>query len=91
MALGYPGGLTILREFIRSQPLPAQAEPVVCFKTEPGRQMQVDWGTMRNVLYIEFTDNMRYDTLEAFHRNAFSFFGEVLYDNMETVVLQRDA
>ncbi|HGY3771123.1 TPA: IS21-like element ISSen3 family transposase, partial [Escherichia coli] len=77
----------------------------------PGRQMQVDWGTMRNgksplhvfvavlgysrMLYIEFTDNMRYDTLEACHRNAFSFFGgvpqEVLYDNMKTVVLQRDA
>ena len=38
---------------------------------------------------------MRYDTLEACHRNAFSFFGgvpqEVLYDNMKTVVLQRDA
>ncbi|HBS2681450.1 TPA: IS21-like element ISSen3 family transposase, partial [Klebsiella pneumoniae] len=32
---------------------------------------------------------------EACHRNAFSFFGgvpqEVLYDNMKTVVLQRDA
>ncbi|MCW0312766.1 hypothetical protein NB694_002566 [Pantoea ananatis] len=47
------------------------------------------------MLYIEFTDNMRYDTLEAYNRNAFSFFGgvqrEVLYDNMKTVVLQRDA
>ncbi len=47
------------------------------------------------MLYIEFTDNMRYDTLEECHRNAFSFFGgvprEVLYDNMKTVVSQRDA
>lgn len=43
MDLGYRGGLTILREFIRSQSLPAQAEPVVRFETEPGRQMQVDW------------------------------------------------
>ncbi|EIT07967.1 transposase for insertion sequence IS100 domain protein, partial [Yersinia pestis PY-91] len=37
------------------------------------------------MLYIEFTDNMRYDTLETCHRNAFRFFGgvprEVLYDN----------
>ncbi|SAD86530.1 Transposase and inactivated derivatives [Enterobacter hormaechei] len=48
MELGYRGGLTILREFIRKQTLPAQAEPVVRFETEPGRQMQVDWGTMRN-------------------------------------------
>ncbi|EIR40162.1 integrase core domain protein, partial [Yersinia pestis PY-10] len=55
--------------------------------------MQVDWGTMRNgrsplhvfvavlgysrMLYIEFTDNMRYDTLETCHRNAFRFFGGV--------------
>ncbi len=46
------------------------------------------------MLYIEFTDNMRYDTLETCHRNAFRFGGvprEVLYDNMKTVVLQRDA
>lgn len=48
MELGYRGGLTILKEFIRKQTLPAQAEPVVRFETEPGRQMQVDWGTMRN-------------------------------------------
>jgi transposase len=40
-----------------------------------------------------FNKAHRYDTLEACHRNAFSFFGgvpqEVLYDNMKTVVLQR--
>ena len=93
MELGYRGGLTILREFIRKQTLPAQAEPVVRFETEPGRQMQVDWGPCETashplhvfvavlgysrMLYIEFTDNMRYDTLEACHRNAFSFFGGV--------------
>ncbi|HEC8324774.1 TPA: IS21 family transposase [Providencia rettgeri] len=109
---GYRGGSSILREFIRSLNLTtAEAEPVVRFETEPGKQMQVDWGTMRNgksplhvfvavlgfsrILYIEFTDNMRYDTLEECHRNAFHFFGgvprEVLYDNMKTVVLQRDA
>ncbi len=48
MGLGCCGGLTILREFIRSQTLSAQAEPVVRFETEPGRQIQVDWGTIRN-------------------------------------------
>lgn len=109
---GYHGGLSILREFIRSlNCTTAEPEQIVRFETEPGRQMQVDWGTMRHgksplhvfvavlgysrMLYIEFTDNMRYDTLESCHRNAFSFFGgvvqEVLYDNMKTVVLQRDA
>lgn len=48
MELDYRGELTILREFIRSQTLPVQAGPGVRFETEPGRQMQVDWGTMRN-------------------------------------------
>ncbi|HBA9130084.1 TPA: IS21 family transposase, partial [Escherichia coli] len=96
---GYRGGMTILRAFIRSLSLPQAQEAVVRFETDPGRQMQVDWGTMRNgrsplhvfvavlgysrMLYIEFTDNMRYDTLETCHRNAFRFFGgvprEVLY------------
>ncbi|HEA6300292.1 TPA: IS21 family transposase [Escherichia coli] len=109
--LGYRGGMTILRAFIRSLSVPQEQEPAVRFETEPGRQMQVDWGTMRNgrsplhvfvvvlgysrMLYIKFTDNMRYDKLETCHRNAFRFFGgvprEVLYDNMKTVVLQRDA
>ncbi len=111
MAQGYNGGMTVLRVFIRSLSTPQPEEPTVRFETEAGRQMQVDWGTMRGgksplhvfvavlgysrMLYIEFTDNMRYDTLECCHRNAFRFFGgvpqEVLYDNMKTVVLQRDA
>jgi transposase len=29
------------------------------------------------MLYIEFTSNMAYDTLENCHRNAFRFFGGV--------------
>jgi len=108
---GYRGSLTLLRYFLRAEHPPVTAEQAVRFETEPGRQMQVDWGTMRSghtplhvfvavlgysrMLYIEFTDNMRYETMESCHRNAFRFFGgvpqEVLYDNMKTVVLQRDA
>lgn len=45
MEPGYRGGLTILREFIRSQTLPVKAEAVVRFETAPGRQMQVDCTT----------------------------------------------
>uniref|UniRef100_UPI001F28CB38 helix-turn-helix domain-containing protein n=1 Tax=Escherichia sp. MOD1-EC5287 TaxID=2093865 RepID=UPI001F28CB38 len=45
---GYRGGMTILRAFIRSLSVPQEQEPAVQFETEPGRQMQVDWGTMRN-------------------------------------------
>ncbi|AJI92176.1 integrase core domain protein [Yersinia pestis] len=97
--------MTILRAFIRSLSVPQEQEPAVRFETEPGRQMQVDWGTMRNgrsplhvfvavlgysrMLYIEFTDNMRYDTLETCHRNAFRFLGwcaaRSVVDNMKTV------
>jgi len=103
--------MTILRQYIRTLVTPYAPEPLIRFETAPGHQMQVDWGTMRNgkmplhvfvavlgysrMLYIEFTSNMTYDTLENCHRNAFRFFGgvpqEILYDNMKTVVLERDA
>ncbi len=45
--------------------------------------------------YVEFCDNEKLATLIQCHENAFSFFGgvprEVLYDNMKTVVLERNA
>lgn len=108
---GYQGSLSLLRHHLRIEHKAAPPGPVIRFETEPGRQLQVDWGTMRTghsplhvfvavlgysrMLYIEFTDNMRYETMESCHRNTFRFFGgvpqEVLYDNMKTVVLQRDA
>lgn len=44
---------------------------------------------------VVFTDNMRYDTLEHCHRLTFDYFqgipGEVWYDNMKTVVIERNA
>lgn len=45
--------------------------------------------------YVEFVTDERLDTLLACHEHAFEFFGGVsregLYDNMKTVVLERDA
>lgn len=45
--------------------------------------------------YVEFVADMRLDTLLACHANCFAWFGGVprqaLYDNMKTVVIQRDA
>lgn len=45
--------------------------------------------------YVEFVTDERLDTLLAAHEHAFEFFGGVprkgLYDNMKTVVLERDA
>ena len=46
-------------------------------------------------LFVVMTDNMRYDTLEQCHRLAFVYFQgipqQVWYDNMKTVVIERDA
>lgn len=46
-------------------------------------------------MMVVFTDNMRYDTLEQCHRLTFDYFQgiprEVWYDNMKTVVVERDA
>jgi transposase len=45
--------------------------------------------------YVEFVADMRLDTLLACHANCFVWFGGVprraLYDNMKTVVIERDA
>jgi transposase len=45
--------------------------------------------------YVEFVTDEKVETLMACHEHAFAFFGgvtrEVLYDNVKTVVLARDA
>lgn len=108
---GYNGGITRLREHLvqlRGSQAPPE---VIRFETAPGKQMQVDWGQMRGgkkpihafvavlgfsrALFVYFTDNMRYDTLEQCHRLAFEYFQgipiDIWYDNMKTVVLERHA
>jgi transposase len=46
-------------------------------------------------LFVRITDNMRYETLQECHDLAFEYFQgipeQVLYDNMKTVVIERDA
>jgi transposase len=46
-------------------------------------------------MMVIFTDNMRYETLEHCHRLSFDYFQgipqEIWYDNMKTVVVERDA
>jgi len=45
--------------------------------------------------YVEFVTDERFDTLKRCHENAFAYFQgvprEVLYDNMKTVIQQRNA
>jgi transposase len=40
--MGYPGGISILRERLRKLRAP-EREPVIRFETEPGQQGQMDW------------------------------------------------
>jgi len=85
-------------------------EPLIRFETDPGRQMQADFATIRRgrdrlaafiatlgwsrATYVEFVTDERLETLLGCHERAFNFFGgvprEVLYDNMRTVVTDRD-
>ncbi len=88
-ALGYQGGIRSLRYFLaerRPQPRP---DPVVRFETEPGQQMQVDWGVFRRgkqplsafvatlgwsrYSYVEFVTDERFETLKRCHENAFAY------------------
>lgn len=45
--------------------------------------------------YVEFVTDERFETLQRCHKNAFAYFQgvpkEVLYDNMKTVIQQRNA
>ena len=110
-ALGYQGSIRLLRYFVAELRPTPRPDPVVRFETEPGQQMQVDWGVFRRGKhplsafvatlgwsrygYVEFVTNERFETLRRCHENAFVYFQgvprEVLYDNMRTVVQQRNA
>lgn len=108
---GYKGSLSLLRQYLYQHRGKPESQPIKRFETPAGKQMQVDWGQMRGgkdplhafvavlgfsrALYVEITDNMRYETLEKCHRLAFVYFQgipqQVWYDNMKTVVIERDA
>jgi transposase len=109
ISAGYPGKITILREFAAQVRKQVLTEAVIRFETVPGQQAQVDWKerlsyeyngqTIKlNVFvmtlgysrrpYIQFTRDMRTDTMLACHIDAFRYFNgvphETLYDNMKT-------
>ena len=109
-ARGYDGGYSRVKQFVRGLVPVAAPEPAVRFETEPGRQMQADWATVKvsgtklkvfiatlswsRMAYVEFCDDEQVETLIACHSHAFLAFGgvpkEVLYDNMKTVVVERN-
>jgi transposase len=109
---GYEGQYSLLSHYIRTLGLYKKAdEPIQRFETEPGKQMQVDWATMRSgrspiyafvatlgysrCTYVEFASSQKYANVQSCHENAFDYFNgvpkEVLYDNMKTVVIKRNA
>ena len=109
-ALGYPGGMSQLRRFLRGVKPALPDDPVMRFETAPGEQMQVDWVEFRRgnhplyafcatlgysrASYVEFVSDMKVGTLIDCHQRAFGALGgvsrRILYDNMKTVVLERD-
>jgi transposase len=109
-ALGYTGGVSILKDHLATLKPVAKLEPLIRFETDPGRQMQADFATIRRgkdrlavfiailgwsrATFIEFVTDERMETLLGCHERAFYYLGgvprEVLYDNMRTVVTDRD-
>ena len=49
-AVGYTGGPTILREYIGPKRALRASRATVRFETEPGRQLQSDWGEVRTAI-----------------------------------------
>lgn len=43
-AKGYDGGLTVLRQYVGPKRVLRTSKATVRFETEPGRQLQSDWG-----------------------------------------------
>lgn len=89
-SIGYTGGISLLRDYLRTLKPRSNNQPLIRFETNPGEQMQVDFGHFRynkksfyafvavlgysRMLYVEFVDNQQTDTLIKCHENAFNYF-----------------
>jgi transposase len=49
-AKGYAGGISILRDYVRPKRSVRSGRATVRFETEPGRQLQTDWGVQPTVM-----------------------------------------
>lgn len=92
-------GLPTLQPIVRFETEPGKQKQVDWGQMRGGKQpihaFIAVLGYSR-AMCVVFTDNMRYDTLEHCHRLTFDYFQgvvprEVWYDNMKTVVIERDA
>ena len=80
-ALGYAGGYSILKDYLATLRPLVKPEPVIRFETDPGRQLQADFATIRRgrdrlsvfiatlgwsrASYVEFVSDERMETLLA--------------------------
>ena len=90
---GYPGGISILKDHLATLKPVATPEPLIRFETESGRQLQVDFATIRRgrdrlsvfiaplgwsrAAYVEFVIDERLETLLGCDERAFYYFGGV--------------
>ena len=95
-ALGYSGGLTTLKLYLATLKPAAEAAPLIRFETEPGRQLQADFATIRRgadrlsvfiatlgwsrATYVEFIGDEWLETLLSCHEHAFDYFGGVPHE-----------
>jgi transposase len=92
-AIGFLGGITILRDYMATLRPKCRLDPLVRFETPPGQQMQVDWGAFRlgpvkvsafvatlgfsRNTFGTFVENEQFTTLSTCHEQAFDEFGGV--------------
>lgn len=108
--LGYDGGISILKTWLREETPTSPAPAIIRFETPPGRQAQADWTAIRRgrhklsafvgtlgfsrFAFVWFADNERFETLIGAHERFFDAIDGVpqtiLYDNMKTVLIDRN-
>jgi transposase len=92
-AVGYAGGISILKEWLQGEYPQAPAPAVIRFETAPGKQAQVDWTVIRRgsgrlsafvgtlgysrLSFVWFADNERFETLIEAHERFFDALGGV--------------
>ncbi len=56
--LGFDGGYTIVKDYVRKLRAPRQKEAFIRFESAPGEQCQIDWGHFGSIAYDNTTRNL---------------------------------
>ena len=110
-ALGYEGGVSVLKDWLITQYPKLAAPEIIRFETPAGEQAQADWTSIRRgtqrlsafvgtlgfsrLSFVWFTEDERLPPLIEAHERFFDAIGGVphhlLYDNMKSVLIDRNA